>query len=212
MATTSTTTNMPKKGRGRPMSFDRQQLLEKVMHMFWERGFEGLSFNEIASETGLTRASLYNCFGSKEALFEEAMALYTSTSPDTRLEKLEEGQSVAQAFFDFFAEASHQLAQDEKSRGCMTINCLNELVAGKTGMANRLLEQFTAKKQRLHALFQQAIRQGELPSSADAQMLASLMLTFLAGLSTFSKTTSDEVELRQICEGFLEKMGFTRPA
>ena len=71
-----------KKSAGRPRSFDRDQLIEKVMHLFWDRGYKDLSFNEIATATGLTRASLYNSFKSKDALFFEALKTYSSSTPD----------------------------------------------------------------------------------------------------------------------------------
>ena len=203
-------TKPSKRGRGRPLSFDREALIEKVMHMFWERGFEAVSLNEIAAEAGLTRASLYNCFGSKEALFEEAMALYFKNAPDARLENLPEGQSVGAVFFAFFDEASMLRAKDTKSRGCMAANCINELASSGTPTGDHLRHQFLRKKHLIKNLLDRAVRQEELPATVDTTVLAALMLTFMAGFSTFSKTTSSESEMRRLCEMFLNQIGFSR--
>ena len=192
------------------MSFDREALIERVMHMFWECGYEAVSLNEIANETGLTRASLYNSFGSKEALFEAAMDHYIQMAPDAILESLIEGQSVGEAFFALFDEACAQRAKDKKLRGCMAINCINELVSNGSQVGQRLGEKLQRKRDLIHELLKRAVRQKELPPEAEPAELAALMITFMAGFSTFSKTSSDEHEMRRLCELFLNQMGFSR--
>lgn len=199
-----------RKGRGRPMSFDRTELVEKAMHMFWERGFEGVSLNEIAQSAGLTRASLYNCFGSKEALFQEAMALYDQQSPDASFGKLREGQSVGQALFDFFDETCKQRAGDDTPKGCLAANCINELGAIETKLGQKVQGDFKRKKATIRQMLDRAKARGEIPPGSDCAGLADLMMTFMVGLSTFSKTRPTETEMRRLCELFLNQMGFTR--
>jgi len=200
-----------RKGRGRPMSFDRQELVELAMHLFWERGFESVSLKEIAKAAGLTRASLYNCFGSKEALFQEAMALYDRQSPDAAFGNLEEGQSVGEALFDFFDSTCRQRAGDEKARGCLAANCINELGTIGTRMGEKVQNDFNRKKNTIRQMLDRARASGEIPPDSDSAGLADLMMTFMVGLSTFSKTGPTEAELRRLCELFLNQMGFTRP-
>src|SRR3954462_15635173 len=68
--------NEAKRGRGRPVVFDRTQALNKAMKLFWERGYEGTSFDELISAMGISASSFYNSFGSKEALYCEATRTY----------------------------------------------------------------------------------------------------------------------------------------
>ena len=62
---------------GRPREFDRDDAVEQAMLLFWERGYEATTLNDLRSALGgLSPASFYAAFGSKEALFGECLSLY----------------------------------------------------------------------------------------------------------------------------------------
>src|SRR5258706_14157450 len=69
----------PKRGRGRPSVFDRDAALKEAMKLFWERGYQGTSFDELIAAMGISASSFYNSFGSKEALYCEATQSYLDT-------------------------------------------------------------------------------------------------------------------------------------
>jgi AcrR family transcriptional regulator len=62
--------------RGRPREFDPNQALAAALKVFWQRGYEAASMTELTQAMGITRPSLYACFGNKEALFRKALDLY----------------------------------------------------------------------------------------------------------------------------------------
>src|SRR3954462_15130157 len=66
--------------RGRPRTFDPDVALRQALDLFWERGYEGTSLNDLAEAMGIASASIYACFGSKQELFRKCMALYGTTS------------------------------------------------------------------------------------------------------------------------------------
>lgn len=61
---------------GRPREFDRDTALKQAMLVFWRRGYEGTSMSDLVEVMGIASARIYAAFGSKEALFQEAVALY----------------------------------------------------------------------------------------------------------------------------------------
>jgi AcrR family transcriptional regulator len=65
-----------RRGRGRPRNFDRSVALQQAMKLFWERGYEGASFDDLTAAMGISASSFYNSFGSKERLFQEATEAY----------------------------------------------------------------------------------------------------------------------------------------
>src|SRR3546814_8643781 len=64
------------KARGRPREFDPDKALASALHVFWQQGYEGASMTELTEAMGITKPSLYTCFGNKEALFKKALDLY----------------------------------------------------------------------------------------------------------------------------------------
>src|SRR5882762_10432556 len=61
---------------GRPRAFDADVALERAMHVFWKKGYEGASLANLTAAMGINRPSLYAAFGNKEALFRKAMDRY----------------------------------------------------------------------------------------------------------------------------------------
>src|SRR3954471_15386205 len=61
---------------GRPREFDTETALELATSLFWEKGYEGTSLNDLTEAMGITRPSLYAAFGNKDSLFRKALNLY----------------------------------------------------------------------------------------------------------------------------------------
>ena len=64
--------------RGRPAGFDRAEALHRAMELFWARGYEGTTLDELTAAMGINRPSLYAAFGDKEQLFRRALDRYVS--------------------------------------------------------------------------------------------------------------------------------------
>jgi len=59
---------------------NRGEALTRAMQLFWERGFEGTSFDELIAVMGISPSSFYNSFGRKERLYQEATETYLAVS------------------------------------------------------------------------------------------------------------------------------------
>jgi AcrR family transcriptional regulator len=83
--------------RGRPRGFDRDAALRKAMETFWKYGYDGASMTRLTTAMGIASPSLYACFGSKEALFRQAVELYGSTVGAAAQRALEEAPTPMRA-------------------------------------------------------------------------------------------------------------------
>src|SRR5258708_12336657 len=61
---------------GRPRTFNREKVLDRAMHVFWEKGYEGASMHDLTTAMGIQPASLYAAFGNKQAMFERTLDQY----------------------------------------------------------------------------------------------------------------------------------------
>ena len=77
---TTQVTETQRRARGRPTNFDRSVALQQAMKLFWERGYEGASFDELTAAMGISASSFYNSFGSKERLYQEATEAYRAAA------------------------------------------------------------------------------------------------------------------------------------
>lgn len=202
------TTAETKKNRGRPISFDREAILTEAMELFWDNGYNSLSINEIAKETGLTRASLYNSFESKEALFMEAFHHYFKQSPDKLLRQMKTGEPVGPTLLEALKRAAALYLSDTKKRGCLGVNCFSELMSPEDKFSQEVTELYESFKTNLANMVQQAIDQGELPDTTNASDIANLILIFLNGYSVFSKSKTSIEEMHALAYNFLGQLGF----
>src|SRR5229473_1018356 len=79
---------------GRPRGFDRDAALKAAMYLFWRKGFAAASMNDLCDAMGVSSPSLYAAFGSKEALYLEAVEQYVRTQGPPVWDKLAEGATA----------------------------------------------------------------------------------------------------------------------
>src|SRR5258707_12152457 len=79
-SSTPKTSTEPQRGRGRPAAFARAAALREAMKLFWERGYEGTSFDDLIAAMRISASSFYNSFGSKEQIYREATDAYLEVS------------------------------------------------------------------------------------------------------------------------------------
>ena len=64
------------KPRGRPRSFDEREALEKATQVFWSKGYDGVTIDDLVAGMGVGRPSLYSVFGDKRTLFLRVLKAY----------------------------------------------------------------------------------------------------------------------------------------
>ncbi|MGC2716955.1 MAG: helix-turn-helix domain-containing protein, partial [Pseudolabrys sp.] len=64
--------------RGRPRAFDLDLALERAMHVFWAKGYEGAALSDLTRAMRINRPSLYAAFGNKEQLFRKVLDRYAN--------------------------------------------------------------------------------------------------------------------------------------
>src|SRR5436190_3313278 len=109
-----------RRGRGRPQTFDRAEALTQAMQLFWERGFEGTSFDELIAVMGISPSSFYNSFGSKERLYQEATETYLAVAGEWFLRELNAtGTDTRSAFHNVLLAAAREFTREGVPSGCM---------------------------------------------------------------------------------------------
>src|SRR5271154_1470634 len=109
-----------KRGRGRPAVFDRAVALQAAMKLFWERGYEGTSFDDLIAAMGISASSFYNSFGSKEALYCEATRSYLEWAGQWFFAILNDPSiDTRTAFAHLFEATAEEFTRGDHPLGCM---------------------------------------------------------------------------------------------
>jgi len=184
--------------RGRPRSFDETGALEKATQVFWSKGYDGVTIDDLVEGMGVGRPSLYAVFGDKRAIFLRALKAYAERKGAAAAKALLAPQTLRDSIVGFLRYAVESATQKESARGCLMI-CVAPLV--DDAEVQRFLQSAVAGGAALvERRFRDAIGAGEIPSdfptAARAIQVTDLArgLTMRAQLGMPRKTLLKEAE------------------
>ncbi|MET3132977.1 AcrR family transcriptional regulator [Oxalobacteraceae bacterium GrIS 1.11] len=172
-----------KPARGRPRSFDRGQVLERALLLFWRNGYEGTSIAELTATLGLTPPSLYAAFGSKELLYREVLERYLASRGATMMAALEQPGPARAAIAAMLARAAALFAGDDTPCGCLiasgALRCgpENEAIARHTASLRQMAGEAILRR------VERARADGELAPDSDGAALAAFYASVIQGMS-----------------------------
>lgn len=106
---------------GRPKSFQPDEVLDRAIHVFWEKGYEGASVDDLTKAMGINRFSMYSTFGDKHALFIKALEKYERVWRSESLPTIAGARSFDELIEHFYASIDAVLADDTHSCGCVMV-------------------------------------------------------------------------------------------
>jgi AcrR family transcriptional regulator len=182
---------------GRTRQFDADEALGRALEVFWARGYEGATLDELTAAMGINRPSLYAAFGNKEQLFRKALDRY-QTGPQSFLTealKRPTARAAVEAVFDGFVKMQRDRVE---SRGCMIVS--GALACGEEAepVRRELARLRQAAVSALRDRFERAMREGDLPGTTDCATLARYVATVLNGLAVQAASGATEKDLRQV--------------
>lgn len=181
----------------RPRSFDRSDVLDRALEAFWRQGYEATSVQDLVDAMGLSRASLYNAFGSKHALFVEVLKHYEAQRLNEMVEQLRDPSTPAKTAIHGVLEQAAEAATPD-ARGCLITNTATEMCARDADCVARVQAALT----RIEAAFEAALRRGQdtgaSPSDQGVRALARYLTNALQGLRVLAAAHTDRDTLDDV--------------
>lgn len=180
----------------RPRTYDPEAVLDEALKVFWSRGYEQTSIQDLVDATGVQRYGLYESFGDKHALFLSALRRYKEVWVGGILgDLLDEEASVAEVLA-FFERLEVIAPADVAPAGCFLCNSAAEL-GGHDEDVDRIVCDYM---DLLHASFERALRnareRGELSEAIDPESHARYLAGVVLGVSLHKRTPAGEAALR----------------
>lgn len=172
---------------GRPKGYDRTEVLESAMELFWRQGFEGTSTQQLVEHLGINRNSMYSEFGSKRDFFETALAHYEELWIAENLRPLEQGDAGVEVIQEVFRHYASIGKKKLSGMGCMLANATVEF-GSRDGPSRDVSQRFIGRAQEafLNALTQ-ARDAGALARDVDVAGEAAFLTSSWLGMLVLSR-------------------------
>ena len=202
----------PKRGRGRPRAFDRTEVLERAARTFWAHGYEGASIADLTTAMGITPQSLYAAFGSKEALFREALAWYQQHIGEAAVRILENDPDVVRALTGILELSARAFAGQQCPKGCMISTALLQCAQENEAVAQQVAQMRSDAITLFRSRIENEMAAGQLKSDTDADALARFVGAMIQGMSVQAHDGATAADLEAVVALAARTLELCRPS
>ena len=141
---------------GRKKNFDEAEVLEEALNLFWEKGYQGTSVQDLVDRLGINRASLYDTWGDKHNLYLKTLEKYRQSTSSWLLEQIRSDQSPFDIIKTLLFNTVEESQSDEQKKGCFLVNAATEL-----SNCDSKVQDITANNQKtIESVLNELIKEG----------------------------------------------------
>jgi len=185
---------------GRPLEFNPDYALEAAMQLFWRKGYESSSLQDLLGTMGLSKSSFYQTFNSKHALFQQCIQHYRQTLTDEMQAQLQETGSGKTFITTLFHNVSNETTGPDARRGCLLMNTASEFAQSDPEISELVSNSIEQLTKIFEQAIQQAQQQGDISPDNDSQALATYLVSSMSGLRNMVKAGADRKTVKQIAD------------
>lgn len=205
---------MPFNGQGftvlymaRTKDFDEQEVLAKAMHLFWLKGYNATSMQDLVDELGISRSSLYDTFGDKHSLFMQALKNYQANTHEQVKELVQNTVSTKEAIRKILTNIVSELTADKEHKGCFLVNASVEMALNDKEVGDMLCQNDRQMEDFFYEALKAGQQKGEITNAQDARLLAKFIINNIKGLRVASKSAADAQVFNDIIALTLSVLG-----
>ncbi len=155
----------------RPIEFDRDKARDRALLLFWTKGYQATSLQDLLDALGISRSSLYAAYGDKRALFVDCLDLFAERTRQVLLKAGQERPALNALQF-FFERHLNGPGRGKASLGCLLVNTVLEMAGVDDDLADRASRHLAD----IQDLFEQFLRQAGCVPDKARELAAMLML------------------------------------
>lgn len=182
----------------RPKEFDRSKVVQRAMDVFWQQGYEATSINDLTKATKLKPGSLYNTFGSKHAIYLEALDHYLAhvgSDIFTVLDAPISGLTAIEICFDGLITLE---LSDPLQRGCFMQNAIMERSAHDPDIHKRACKSEAEGIGAFQRALERAQNNGEVRQDIDLDDTARYLVSMIYAVRTMARTSRIRSDLETV--------------
>lgn len=192
--------------QGRPREFDIDRALQCATQQFWSAGYEATSLADLLRVMKLSKSSLYQTFGNKEALFIRCLEYFQVTMANDLLGKLHNARSPRQFLADYLDGVIDEANRKSARKGCLLVNTANELAQRNVPVRDAVASGGEQMIKVFSSAIELAKARGEIRSSQPVEDLAKYFFSSVSGLRTMVKAGASRAELEPVAKLIMETL------
>ncbi|MEW2623615.1 TetR/AcrR family transcriptional regulator [Streptomyces sp. NPDC048106] len=190
----------------RPKQFDPEIAVDQAMEVFWRKGYAATTPQDLVEALGIGKGSLYNTFGSKHSLFEEALRRYRDSQALALVKMLEESGPVKARLRKALRFLAEMDLADPDRRGCMAVNVAAELSSVDETATELVRRMFDRTEGVFRALIEEGQRAGEIEPGRDPAALGSLLLNTVVGMRLMARVAEGPDRLDRVINAMTDSL------
>src|SRR5262245_8529177 len=183
----------------------RQEIIRRAAPVFNQKGYEGAALSDRMGATGLSKGGIYRHFRSKEALAAEAFDYAWAQTLRARVHDLDARANSVDRLKQLVANFVER--RGTIAGGCPLLNTAVDTDDGNEVLRERARKALEVWRSYVSEIVEEGIKAGQIHKHADAQKVATLLISSLEGAIMFARRTRSDEPLRvvqQHLDGYLE--------
>jgi TetR/AcrR family transcriptional repressor of nem operon len=176
----------------RTKDFDENEVLTKAIQLFWHKGYNGTSMQDLVDGLGISRSSLYDTYTDKHTLFIKALESYQNTGAGKIQAIIDNSGSAKETVKRLLGFAINELLGDKQHKGCFMVNAEVEVAPHDAEVNNLVCKNDQQMEDAFFQVIQKGKDSGEIKNRQDARALARFIFNAVKGMRVTAKSITDK--------------------
>lgn len=192
----------------RTKDFDENEVLTKAIQLFWHKGYNGTSMQDLVEALGISRSSLYDTYTDKHTLFVKALESYQQSGTLKIQELIDQTDSARETIKKLLELTTVELIGDKQQKGCFMVNAEVEVAPHDTDVSQVVCKNDQQMEEAFYSVIKKGQERGEIKNTQDARALARYIFNAVKGMRVTAKSTPDKTAFDDIINLTLATLDF----
>jgi TetR/AcrR family transcriptional repressor of nem operon len=176
----------------RTKDFDENEVLTKAIQLFWHKGYNGTSMQDLVDALGISRSSLYDTYTDKHTLFIKALESYQVEGAAKIQQIIDQTDSAKETIKKLLELTTNDLLFDKQQKGCFMVNAQVEVAPHDQEVGKLVCDNEQQMNEAFYQVIKKGQESGEIKNNQDARALARFVFNAVKGMRVTAKSTPDQ--------------------
>lgn len=192
----------------RQREFNEIKIIETATNLFWKKGYNAVSTQDLIDAFGISRSSMYGAYKDKRNLFIIALKHYRETASQRMIDVLGENKSFKTTITQLLNQLIKETISDEENKGCFFVNTAIELAPHDNEILKIIQDNRKDIILALKTSIEKGIENGEITTNQNPESLANYFFNIINGLRVDAKIHKNKNNYKEIVDIVISVINF----